>query len=378
MLRFNISWILVIFGTNFQLSNAFSQLKPPRINRTGNLQPKIYIKALTREFVVMNFETRLKTANVERTTSLTDVIIVLNVAIFLAQITSAFAAHIKITEVLTRRGHYAFSPFERGLPFSVPQYAFSMGGKSISGQGLLTLEFILNPTFATRFGQVYRCITSAFLHGSMFHVGLNMWNMNNVGRRMEAKFGPWLLGCTYILSALAASAAHILFSPRSSALGASGAVMGLYGFLWLHYRRQGDDDQANYLLRYMASVVIFGFLTPGTANAAHIGGFLGGGAIAWLCAPRNIPKNNKLHWRDYTWEERRRNNVAGGSHIPMSYLLLASLLIPGVFDMLWQVPCAAHLHATKPGALARGASPATALPVKLKPVFGQSPTFKRR
>ena len=67
------------------------------------------------------------------------------------------------------------------------------------------------------------------------------------------------------------AALHILFSqpahrprqPGRPALGASGAVLGMYGFLWATFKRRRDERNAQAMLRYMVTVLIYGFLARG-------------------------------------------------------------------------------------------------------------------
>lgn len=164
-----------------------------------------------------------------------------------------------------------------------------------------------------RFGlQTFRCITSAFLHGSLFHLGMNMWNLNRVGhmieglglknggarggsggRQQSSAKGMLLLGGTYLLSAVAGSYAHLKYKPFTPALGASGAIMGLYGFLFIFFKRSGAEAAAQSVLRYMFSLICFGLYASNVANEAHVGGFLGGAAVCLVSGPRVVKKRTK-------------------------------------------------------------------------------------
>ena len=141
-------------------------------------------------------------------------------------------------------------------------------GRSISGRGHFTRDFIMDPRYvrSRRVGmQTYRCLSSAFLHGSVLHLGMNMWNLNRVGHMLES-LNPSnvalakgekiptvgagssslqhriLLAGTYVLSALTGSYAHLTYS-RNPALGASGAIMGLYGFTFAFFKRAGSSTR---------------------------------------------------------------------------------------------------------------------------------------
>ena len=159
--------------------------------------------------------------------TLTQMLIIANVLAFLAQLASAYTAHDRISALFKAAGQRAPTAQERGLPFSLPQYSLGFNSRVISGQGSFTRDFIMDPRYvrSRRFGlQTFRCITSAFLHGSLFHLGMNMWNLNRVGhmieglglknggarggsggRQQSSAKGMLLLGGTYLLSAVAGS-----------------------------------------------------------------------------------------------------------------------------------------------------------------------------
>mmetsp|Transcript_27046 Transcript_27046/g.55348 ORF Transcript_27046/g.55348 Transcript_27046/m.55348 type:complete len:381 (+) Transcript_27046:42-1184(+) len=309
-------------------------------------------------FIDVGDKERLKSLTV------TDFLLVINVAFFIAQVASAFTAHAHLNNAIIKMGGRGISAMEAGLPFSIPSRVMRLGGGVLSSQGTFTRDFILNPLLIGRpFKQSYRALTSAFLHGSGIHLGLNMWNLNRVGRMTERLFGPWLFSFAYLTSALAGAGGHLVVNSRNPALGASGAVMGLYGFLWAHYQRRGDKIMSQQLLRYMVSVLIFGLLSPGVGNVAHVGGFLGGAATNWLSGPSPALKPKTTLYR-----ETRKVVVNGEPFVKPALLALALLLVaPGVREVLWQTPAAAHIYALHPGLLSRGVSPAAAVPQAVKP-----------
>lgn len=158
--------------------------------------------------------------------------------------------------------------------------------------------------------------------------------------------------------------------------------MGLYGLLWSHFHRKGDDMKARDLLRYMAGVLLMvisltslvsmllhhnsawtnyqGFITPNVANAAHVGGFLAGALLTVLVVPVGASEDNSaVH-----------NRLLRSASVPIVGLVAAVLVaFPAARNLLWQLPCALYLHVTSPGLLARGASPALALPQAIRPYF---------
>src|SRR5499427_10789148 len=85
-------------------------------------------------------------------------------------------------------------------------------------------------------GQEYRLITSAFLHEPGLagfgpaHIIFNMWALLLVGPGLERLLGRVRFLAVYLLSALGGSVLfYVLASPAQPALGASGAIFGLFG-----------------------------------------------------------------------------------------------------------------------------------------------------
>lgn len=79
-------------------------------------------------------------------------------------------------------------------------------------------------------GQIYRLVTSAFLHYGPMHLLLNMWALYVVGPQLEGLLGRVRYSALYLLSALGGSVAVYLLAPiTTETAGASGAIFGLFG-----------------------------------------------------------------------------------------------------------------------------------------------------
>jgi membrane associated rhomboid family serine protease len=80
--------------------------------------------------------------------------------------------------------------------------------------------------------QVYLAVLySMFLHGSWLHLGGNMLFLWVFGNNIEDRMGHGPYLAFYLLSGLAAAAAHVAVQPNSTVpvVGASGAVAGVMG-----------------------------------------------------------------------------------------------------------------------------------------------------
>lgn len=82
---------------------------------------------------------------------------------------------------------------------------------------------------AVRAGQIYRLITSMFLHGGLFHILFNMWGLYLFGSLLEQRIGKTHFLVMYFLSGLTGSALWMLTNWDSpvGCIGASGALFGV-------------------------------------------------------------------------------------------------------------------------------------------------------
>lgn len=65
--------------------------------------------------------------------------------------------------------------------------SFSPGHLSIAGDAVL------------RRGELYRLLTSAFVHGGLLHIAMNMSSLLSLGAHLEAQFGSISLLIMYVL-----------------------------------------------------------------------------------------------------------------------------------------------------------------------------------
>jgi membrane associated rhomboid family serine protease len=141
-------------------------------------------------------------------------------------------------------------------------------------------------------GELYRLATSAFLHYGLTHLLLNMWALYVVGPPLEMWLGRLRFGALYALSALGGSVLAYLLAPLNTATaGASGAVFGLFGAIFVVLRR------LNLNYRWVVAVIVvnlaFTLVVPMIISRsiswqAHLGGLVTGAMIAsaYVYAPR--------------------------------------------------------------------------------------------
>ncbi|RKY14804.1 MAG: hypothetical protein DRQ55_20315 [Planctomycetota bacterium] len=138
--------------------------------------------------------------------------------------------------------------------------------------------------------EYWRLLTVALVHGSFIHLMFNMYALWIIGPIVEALYGPWRFLSIYLVCAAAGSAASYATS-TSFAVGASGAVFGLFGALIVADRvhKPALTRNARNLTMQIGMLIginlVIGFSVPGIDNAAHVGGLLAGAALGFLLVP---------------------------------------------------------------------------------------------
>jgi len=137
-------------------------------------------------------------------------------------------------------------------------------------------------------GELWRMVTHALLHsrGSLMHILFNMYALYLFGPTIERRVGSNAFAGMYIGSAAAGSAAaFVLGDPNMVAVGASGAIFGLFGaWLYVSWRLRSSPQgraQFNQLAVLLAINLALPFIIPNVAWEAHVGGLVGGLLIAW-------------------------------------------------------------------------------------------------
>lgn len=138
-------------------------------------------------------------------------------------------------------------------------------------------------------GQWWRLLTALFVHLSLIHLLLNVWVLWNVGRLAERLYGTGSFLFLYFASGLLGSLASIAWLPSNVSAGASGAIFGILGahLAFLAHRDSRIPPQifrAHWFstLLFVLFNLIQGIVSPGIDNAAHVGGLLGGFVLGWI------------------------------------------------------------------------------------------------
>lgn len=138
-------------------------------------------------------------------------------------------------------------------------------------------------------GQYWRLLTPMLLHGSLIHLGFNMYALHVMGRRLERFFGHYRFLALYLLGGFAGNIFSMLLTAEAS-LGSSTAIFGLLSAegIFIYQNRKLLGDRAKRALRQIIQVALINLvigLSPGIDNWGHVGGLLGGAAFTWLAGP---------------------------------------------------------------------------------------------
>jgi rhomboid protease GluP len=166
--------------------------------------------------------------------------------------------------------------------------AMTLAGGSTNTETLIQFGAKANSLIAE--GQVWRLLTSIFLHIGLMHLFFNSYALFIFGTQVEQLYGSARFLTIYLLAGLWGSLASFALGPNLSA-GASGAIFGLLGTMLAFLRRHRDmlGDWGRQRMLNLWGIAIFnlvlGFTVPGIDNLAHLGGLLAGALLGWLLAP---------------------------------------------------------------------------------------------
>ncbi|GAA3443217.1 rhomboid family intramembrane serine protease [Planomonospora venezuelensis] len=171
-------------------------------------------------------------------------------------------------------------------------------------------------------GEWWRLVTGAFLHmplGSggfaLTHILFNMWALYALGPELERRLGSVRFLALYLLSAIGGSVAIYLFG--LVAVGASGAIYGMFGALFVVSRRLGYDARG--VIWLIGINVVITFAVPGISWQGHLGGLVTGALVSAILAYAPARSRNAVQW-------------GGCAAVLLALVAVVLLLPPFAFD----------------------------------------------
>jgi len=146
-------------------------------------------------------------------------------------------------------------------------------------------------------------LTPIWLHGSLLHIGFNMYALYIIGPGLERSFGHRRFLLLYLITGFTGNVLSYLFTPNTS-LGASTAVFGIIAaeVVYLMRNRQMFAGNVQRIITnrimILAINLMLGFSSSGVDNFGHLGGMIGGLLFGWLAGPLYDTQNYGYQTRD--------------------------------------------------------------------------------
>lgn len=153
---------------------------------------------------------------------------------------------------------------------------------------LFTNSFFYAPLFTEY--QPWRMLTAGFVHdwNGPLHILLNSYAIWIFGRQLEPMLGKVRFLLLYLVSIFAGSVAVLwLSNPQVPVVGASGGLFGLMGAYFIIVRSFGGNGTQIFAL--IAINLAMGFFVSGISWEGHLGGLIGGMAMAGVYAETRRP-----------------------------------------------------------------------------------------
>jgi membrane associated rhomboid family serine protease len=178
-------------------------------------------------------------------------------------------------------------------------------------------------------GEYWRLWTVTLVHADPLHLFFNMYALYLAGPIVERWYGSLWFLVMYLACAAAGSVASFVFGGDIPAVGASGAIFGLFGVLLAANRLHRPVDRATRgIVSQLGFLVIlnlgFGFASGGQIdNAAHLGGLFAGLWLGAAIQPIGVPTISSMWQRSVGTSPTARSGpgpLGAGETGPPRYL----------------------------------------------------------
>ena len=139
---------------------------------------------------------------------------------------------------------------------------------------------LVNTNMMGSYTDLFRLVSSVFLHGGIFHLLCNMYSLYILGPQIESFFGKTKFVIIYIVSGIIGNLLSMAFLQDGVvSVGASGAIFGLLGsllYFGYHYRVYLSGVIKSQVIPLIILNLVIGYMGTNINNLAHIGGLIGG------------------------------------------------------------------------------------------------------
>ncbi len=164
--------------------------------------------------------------------------------------------------------------------------------KNIPDAGTLFQDFLnniqgVNNRDMVLDGQYWRLLTAIFSHATIMHLFGNLISLVYIGSIIEYRLGKLTFFILYLLTGICASIVSLLFHYNGYALGASGAIFGLFGLFLALLCTDLYEKNARKAFFISTLIVVFINIIPyGKSDyidhAAHFGGLISGFVLGFI------------------------------------------------------------------------------------------------
>jgi len=201
---------------------------------------------------------------------------------------------------------------------------------SSEGQKLLEALWLSKPAVAQ--GELWRLWTVTLVHADILHLGFNMYALWIAGPLVEQIYGPVRMLLVYLVAALGASVASFALNDTPLAVGASGAIFGLFGILFAASRMHLPmlDRRGRAILGQIGFLIVIniviGFGIVSIDNFAHLGGLATGLLLGVAFVPSGV-QTLTTRWQPGTDGRAVRRGFIG---TPAASILALGILAVGI------------------------------------------------
>lgn len=175
------------------------------------------------------------------------------------------------------------------IAINVAVFVFGIGQGLDTRWAVIRDGALLGPLVAA--GDWWRIVSSGFLHANVVHIGFNMFVLYQLGRIMEPALGKLRYALVYAVSLLAGALGVLILEPDTFTVGASGAVFGLMGAAVAAMRSRGINPFQTGLGTTLLLNLFITFSIPGISIGGHVGGLVGGFLATWVIADTALARS---------------------------------------------------------------------------------------
>lgn len=137
---------------------------------------------------------------------------------------------------------------------------------------IVTAYLAFIPEYA--FVEPWRFVTAALVHGTLMHILFNGYSLWVMGNLLERTLGSIRFLIVFVVSVVAGNIAVMVVGQSAFVVGASGGIFGLFAALFVVNRGFGGNNIS--LIVIVGINLALGFIVPGVAWEAHVGGLIAG------------------------------------------------------------------------------------------------------